>query len=174
MHPRWLLLLVVVSACAGHAERRPEHAKPTAAARHTAAGALVGETLAGDRVDLAGPGPVRLVELWATWCVPCGPAAEIARPVLQRHPDVAAYSLAVDEPAAVAAYVTSRPMLGTVLLYPGGAAAATRRGLNEFPMFIALDAHGRVAGTVVGFRPGLGAALDRLLNHAEGRSGRVD
>jgi hypothetical protein len=166
--------LALLLACAAHQERRAELEPSRAEARRAAAGALFGDTLDGHRIDLGGPGPVRLVELWATWCAPCGPAAEIARPVLRRHPGVTAYSLALDERAAVARHLASEPMLGTVLVYPGGIGAATKRGIRDLPMFVAIDAHGRVAGTIVGLRPGLAATLDRLLNQAQGRSGRVD
>lgn len=136
--------------------------------------ALFGDTLEGQRVELGAPGPVRLVELWATWCAPCAPATAAARPVLARHPRVVAYSLALDDRDAVARHVVANPALGSVLVYPGGASAASRRGLNQLPMFVAIDTRGRVAGTIVGLRPGLAAALDRLLGQAEGRAGRVE
>ena len=131
--------------------------------------------MAGETLEIGGPGPVRLVELWATWCDPCGPASERARSVLARHPQVVAYAVALDsDRGAVVRHLASSPGLGTPLLYPGGASAAARRGLDRVPMFVALDVHGNVAGTVTGLSPGLGPALDRILNQAEGRAGRHD
>ena len=134
--------------------------------------ALVVETLDGERRALGGPGPVRLVEVWATWCVPCAPAGERARGVLARHPSVVAYAVALDaDREAVRRRLATDPPPGEPFLYPGGAGAAMRRGLGTVPMFIALDARGRVVGTLVGDAPGLGPALDRLLREAMGEAG---
>ena len=133
---------------------------------------LAAETLAGERVEIGGPGPVRLVEVWATWCEPCALAAARARPVLARHPRVIAYAVALDvDREAVARYVAMTPPPGAPLVLLGGHAAAARRGLDSVPTFIALDARGRVTGAITGLSPGLGPALDRLLRHAEGAVG---
>lgn len=136
---------------------------------------FVAAALDGGPVVVGGPGPPRLVEVWATWCAPCGPAAERARAVLARHPGVAAYSVSVDEDrAALAQRLAEAPPPGTPLVYPGGSSAAARRGLRELPTFLALDARGRLVGTVSGLSPGLGPALERMLRHAEGQAGGVE
>ncbi len=128
---------------------------------------LVAETLAGERVEIGGPGPVRLVEVWATWCEPCAPASERARTVLAHHPRVLAYAVALDvDREAVARSVAATPPPGAPLVL-GHHAAAARRGLDRVPTFIAIDARGRVTGAITGLSPGLGPALDRLLRHAE-------
>jgi thiol-disulfide isomerase/thioredoxin len=133
---------------------------------------LAAETLAGERVEIGGPGPVRLVEVWATWCEPCALAAARARPVLARHPRVVAYAVALDvDRETVSRYVAMTPPPGTPLVLLEGHAAAARRGLDSVPTFIALDARGRVTGAITGLSPGLGPALDRLLRHAEGAVG---
>jgi len=172
------ILLLAVAACAHApaAPARPPRQATASLARPGAAGdRLVAETMAGETVEIGGPGPVRLVELWATWCVPCGPAAERARSVLARHPQVVAYAVALDsDRGAVLRHLASVPGVGTPLLYPGGASAAARRGLDRVPMFVALDARGKVAGTVTGLSSNLGPALERLLSQAEGRAGRRD
>jgi thiol-disulfide isomerase/thioredoxin len=131
--------------------------------------ALAAARLDGTPVALRGPGPPRLVELWATWCEPCAHAAAAARPVLARHPRVRVYAVSVDDDRAA---VASHPFaLGEVLVAAGGAAGAARAGFDRLPTFVALDAHGRVVGTVTGAAPNLAAALDRMLRHAEGGVG---
>ena len=160
----WVLLLPLL-ACAHRAHGAVE----------PPGGAFPAETLAGERVEIGGPGPVRLVELGATWCEPCGPATERARPVLARHPRVVAYAIALDtDRQAVARHLAATAPLGIPLLYRGGAAGAKRRGFDQVPTFVALDARGRVAGSVTGLGAGLAPALDRLLSQAEGRPGLPD
>jgi thiol-disulfide isomerase/thioredoxin len=133
---------------------------------------IVAATLDGERVVVGGAGPPRLVEIWATWCEPCGPAAERAGEVLARHPDVAAFSISVDEDAAaLARRLAEAPPPGTPLVYPGGPSAAARRGLRDYPTFLALDRRGRLVGSVTGLSAGLGPTLERMLRHAEGKLG---
>jgi hypothetical protein len=135
---------------------------------------LVAETLAGQRLVVGGPGPVRLVELWATWCTPCGPAAERARAVLARHPGVLAYAVSIDEDRAELTRLLSAAPPGTALILPGGPTAAARAGIPQVPTFLALDTRGRLVGVVVGLSPGLGPALERLLLLAEGKAGQPE
>ncbi|WP_176064197.1 TlpA family protein disulfide reductase [Anaeromyxobacter diazotrophicus] len=165
--PRPLLALAALAASGACAHRA---VPPSWAAR--AELPFVALTLDGERVVVGGPGPPRLVEVWATWCAPCGPAAERARAVLARHPRVAAYAVSVDEDrAALEQRLAERPPPGRPLVLPGGPAAAARRGLRDFPTFLALDARGRLVGVEVGLSPGLGPRLDRMLRHAEGLVG---
>ncbi len=133
---------------------------------------LAAETLAGERVEIGGPGPVRLVEVWATWCGPCALAAARARTVLARHPRVLAYAVALDvDREAVSRYVAMTPPPGVPLVLLEDHAAVARRGLDRVPTFVTLDARGRATGAITGLSPGLGPALDRLLRHAEGAVG---
>lgn len=124
----------------------------------------------GATVALTGPGPARLVEVWATWCEPCARAAAVARPVVARHPRVAAFALAVDgERRDLDGYGASA--VGRLLVVRGGEAAALRAGLDRFPTFIVLDARGNAVGHVIGTSPQLAANLERLLRSAEGGVG---
>jgi len=133
---------------------------------------LLAETLVGERFVVGGPGPVRLVELWATWCTPCGPAAERARTVLARHPNVVAYAVSIDQDRAeLTRRLGEAAPPGTALVLTGGPTAAARAGIPQVPTFLALDARGRLVGTVVGLSPELGPALEKLLRRAEGRMG---
>ncbi|MFL5271791.1 MAG: TlpA family protein disulfide reductase [Anaeromyxobacteraceae bacterium] len=156
-----LALLVAAASCTA--------SQPARRAGAGDLGALAAARLDGTPVALRGPGSPRLVELWATWCEPCAHAAAAARPVLARHPRVHVYAVSVDDDRAA---VASHPFaLGEVLVAAGGAAGAARAGFDRLPTFIALDAHGRVVGTVTGAAPNLAAALDRMLRHAEGGVG---
>jgi thiol-disulfide isomerase/thioredoxin len=159
-------IALALAACAATGRTARAHAGLEAEPRFAA------ETLAGEEVEIGGPGPVRLVELWASWCAPCVPAAEKARAVLRRHPEVLAYALSLDvDREALDHHLARAPPAGTPLLFHGGPAAAARRGLNQLPMFIVLDARGRVAGTLTGLTAGLGPALERLVRQAEGSVG---
>jgi thiol-disulfide isomerase/thioredoxin len=160
-HPLALAALALSAACA------PRLAGgPAGPARLTAA------TLAGERVDLGGPGPVRLVEVFATWCAPCRAAAPVVRAVLARHPEVAGWSLSIDDDLeALAAEAARAPPPGRLVVHAGGLAGAARRGLDRVPLFLVLDARGRVVAEVMGYSPGLGARLERAIRNAQGTSG---
>jgi thiol-disulfide isomerase/thioredoxin len=162
----WLAAAAVAAGCgpSRRALREPHPVLP-----------LQAETLDGAPFTVGGGGPVRLVELWATWCAPCGPAADRARAVLARHPRVVAYGISVDgDRAALLQRLRDDPPPGTPLVLPGGSAAAARAGMTELPTFLVLDARGRVAGVVVGLTPSLGAELTRLIRRAEGRGAEPD
>jgi thiol-disulfide isomerase/thioredoxin len=67
---------------------------------------LPAETLDGRPVDLSGPGPIRLIDVWATWCGPCREATPKVQAVLGRHPEVRGVLLSIDDdPALASAYV---------------------------------------------------------------------
>ncbi len=164
------LALALALACSAAAGPRSAASAPLALS--PLAGDLPVETLAGAPRHLGGPGPVRVVELWATWCEPCAAAAARAAPVLARHPRVVAYAVALDpDRDAVARHLVASPPLGEPLLLRGGPSAAARRGHDQIPAFFVLDARGREVGSVTGSTPNLGPRLERLLRLAEGDRG---
>jgi thiol-disulfide isomerase/thioredoxin len=133
---------------------------------------LAAATLAGEPVDLGGPGPVRLVEVFATWCAPCRAAAPAVRAVLARHPEVAGWSLSIDDDLeALATEAARAPPPGRLVVHAGGLAGAARRGLDRIPLFLVLDARGRLVAEVMGYSPGLGARLERAIRDAQGATG---
>ncbi len=128
---------------------------------------LPAETLDGRPYPLSGPGAVRLVDVWASWCAPCAEAAPRVRRVLARHPGVVGLSLSVDDdPAALRRHLERHGVPGLPLRCPGGFPAAARRGLDAIPLFVVLDGRGRLAGEVRGLTPRLEAELDRLVRLA--------
>ncbi len=133
---------------------------------------LPATTLDGRSYPLSGPGPVRLVDVWASWCAPCVSAAPQVARVLARHPDVLGLSLSVDDdPAALRRHLETHRVPGLVLHCRGGFPAASRRGIDDLPLFLVLDPRGRLAGMVRGFSPGLGPELERMVRLAKGEVG---
>lgn len=159
---RALALALLAAACAGS---RP-------ALRPLAVGELPAETLDGRPYALAGPGPVRLVDIWASWCTPCVAAAPRVARVLARHPDVLGLSLSVDDDEAeLRRHLETHGVPGLVLRCRGGFAAASRRGVNDLPLFLVLDTRGRLAGVVRGFSARLEPELERMVRLAKGDVG---
>jgi thiol-disulfide isomerase/thioredoxin len=156
-----LALCAPLAACAHAGRARP--APPAT---------IEAETPGGDRVTVGGPGPVRLVELWATWCAPCRAVAPRVREILGRHPAVEAYAISIDEDATDwrSLEAGARPA-GRLLHLPGGGAAAARRGIDRLPLFLVLDPRGRLTAVVEGSSQSLGARLERALALAGGERG---
>lgn len=162
MRPALVLAALLASACAG--------ARP--APRTPAVADLPAVTLDGRPYPLSGPGPVRLVDVWASWCAPCVAAAPRVARVLARHPDVLGLSLSVDDdPAELRRHLEAHRVPGLVLHCPGGFAAASRRGIDDLPLFLVLDSRGRPAGLVRGLSPRLEPELERMLRLAKGEVG---
>jgi thiol-disulfide isomerase/thioredoxin len=158
MLTRLLLTLAAGLGCLSCASARPLPASRTPV--H-----LVAEDLAGARVPVGGPGKVRLVDVWATWCEPCrGSMPRVAAVVRSRAAEgVEEIALSVDEElATVKRYLVEHQVEGRVLHYPGGMAAAQRQGLHGIPLFFVLDRQGRMAGAA----KGNASDLERQLNEA--------
>jgi thiol-disulfide isomerase/thioredoxin len=123
------------------------------------------QTLDGQAAPLSGPGPVRLVALWASWCEPCHKARPVLQRVLDRHPEVRGLAVSVDEDReALLADHARQPMPGVVLHAP---TALSVLGTARIPIFLALDRRGRVVDSWTGVGPGLEPALERMLATAE-------
>ncbi len=156
------LVALLASGCAGF----------RAGSRVPAVGELPAETLDGVPYALSGPGPVRLVDVWASWCAPCVAAAPRVARVLARHPEVVGLSLSVDdEEADLRLHLERHAVPGLVLRCRGGFAAASRRGVNDLPLFLVLDSRGRLAGMVRGLSPRLEPELERMVRLAKGEVG---
>jgi hypothetical protein len=96
----------------------------------------------------------------------------VVRGVLARHPEVAGWSLSIDDDLeALAAEAARTPPPGKLVIHAGGLAGAARRGLDRIPLFLVLDARGRVVAEVMGYSPGLGARLERAIRDAQGATG---
>src|SRR5262249_49561070 len=63
---------------------------------------IVLETVAGAKIDLSQKcGKYRLIDIWATWCVPCIKALPTVKELASRY-DVELISISMDEASAVA------------------------------------------------------------------------
>jgi len=146
---RTLVALLLVSGCAN---TRPAAERPRVV--------IDAETLSGEPVSIGGPGPIRVVDLWATWCEPCRISSDRVATFLRRHPDVEEIALSVDDDvAAVGRFLEKQPVPGRVLHFPGGMRAASQQGLRNIPLFIVLDVEGGVVATITG----LSSDLERRL-----------
>jgi thiol-disulfide isomerase/thioredoxin len=131
---------------------------------------LAFRTLAGETAhldDFLHAGRRTLINLWATWCVPCAeeiPELERLRPSLERHgTDLLGVSLDLDTADAVPAYLVNRGVSYPVVLtdeaaldtlYPTGEATV--------PISILLDPSGAILEVYPGWSATTEAALERL------------
>jgi thiol-disulfide isomerase/thioredoxin len=131
--------------------------------------ALPAQTLEGEPVELGGPGKIRLIDVWATWCAPCREVSPQVEAVLLRHPEVRGIFLSIDDvPEQARAYAARHFFPGEWLYLPGGGAGAQAAGITAIPLVVVLDAQGRV---VDAFHLIEEARLERALAAARGRAG---
>jgi thiol-disulfide isomerase/thioredoxin len=104
-------------------------------------------------------GPV-LVDLWATWCVPCA----LALPFYSRmakETGIRVVAISIDaEDAPVREWMREHPVPFEVLRDPDGA-AAEQLGMKQMPTSFLLDGSGRVRVRHDGFREEDEPALER-------------
>lgn len=134
-----LVALLSLSACAGRPYVR-------AAAKVGQPLVLEASDLAGRRADLSeGQGKVRVVDFWATWCVPCReyfPALDEFY-LDQRHRGLAVYAVSFDEDAAqVPPFLAAVPVHFGVYWDKGGAANASRYDVARLPTTLLVDRRG--------------------------------
>ena len=123
------------------------------------------ETLDGQPAIVGGPGPVRLVDVWATWCGPCRNAGPRAARVVAERPGVQEIALSVDDDvSALRQFVAANAVAGEVVHYSGGYRAARRDGLHAIPLFVILDKQGRVVSHITGARGDLERQLADALD----------
>lgn len=126
--------------------------------------ALAAETLDGEPVEINGPGPARVVDVWATWCSPCRAAAPRVRAVLTRHPNVSGISLSVDDDVGdLRRFLGHHAVAGTPLHFPGGLTRAGKAGIDRIPLFLVVDQQGRISGVIEGLGPGFEMRLERMV-----------
>jgi thiol-disulfide isomerase/thioredoxin len=112
------------------------------------------ETLAGDTFSLAGlRGNVVLVNVWATWCIPCRVEMPLLEGTWQRHKDAGLMLIgaSVDrgDPALVKAFVTDRGVTYPVAIVRDDVIAALG-GVNGYPTSVLIGRDGTVRHRVLG------------------------
>lgn len=152
---RRLFLPLLLTACA-HALPMGETLPP-----------LEVRSLAGARVRLDQLGGPALVDLWATWCVPCARALPFyARLAKQTGIRVVAISIDSDD-APVEEWMRQHPVPFQVLRDPDGA-VAEQLGMKQMPTSFLLDRQGRVRARHDGFREEEEPALEREIRELTG------
>ncbi len=156
-----LVLAVLLSAC------RREDLTPPALAVGRPAPAFAVRTLAGDTVR-SGPGqPLTLVNLWATWCIPCRrefPTLErLQRDYGPRGLRVVAVSVDQGRGAAVADFARVRRVTFTIGLDPSGRTQRLFQAVG-LPESYLIGTDGRLLFRKIGAVPPDAAALRALLD----------
>lgn len=108
-------------------------------------------TLDGAQVSLADLRGPALVDLWATWCVPCEQALPFYQR-LARETGIAVVAISIDaEDAPVREWLLRNPVSFRILRDPDGA-VAEELGMRRMPTSFLIDASGRVRVRHDGFR----------------------
>lgn len=117
-------------------------------------------SLDGGKARLDRLGGPALVDLWATWCIPCARALPFyERMARETGLRVVAISIDADD-APVAEWMRRHPLPFQVLRDPDGA-VAEQLGMKQMPTSFLLDGQGRVRARHDGFREEDEPALER-------------
>lgn len=112
------------------------------------------ETITGDVMSLADlRGKVVLVNVWATWCIPCRVEMPLLEGTWQRHKDagliVIGASVDGGDPALVKAFVTDRGVTYPVAIVQDDVIAALG-GVSGYPTSVLIGRDGTVRHRVLG------------------------
>jgi peroxiredoxin len=123
-------------------------------------------TLEGTQVSLADLRGPALVDLWATWCVPCAHALPFYQRLAEKT-GIAVIAISIDaEDAQVREWLARNPLSFRILRDPDGAVAEAL-GMRLMPTSFLIDASGRVRARHDGFRdedePAIEAEVRALL-----------
>jgi thiol-disulfide isomerase/thioredoxin len=155
-------LLAVLAACAA-----PRSATSNAAPLDGTPLDVTAVDGAGDPVRLAGPGPIRVIDFWATWCEPCKEQLPYLDGLAARLHDRGVTVVAVsfdEERAAVDAFLAAHPVSFPVLWDRAGAGAAERLRIDRLPTTLLVDRRGVVRRVHVGFDAASAEVLERELS----------
>jgi thiol-disulfide isomerase/thioredoxin len=116
-------------------------------------------TLEGEKVSLADLRGPALVDLWATWCVPCAHALPFYQRLAQET-GIAVVAISIDaDDDKVRAWLARHPLSFRILRDPDGV-AAEELGMRRMPTSFLIDAKGVVRARHDGFRDEDEAAIE--------------
>ncbi|HET9485230.1 MAG TPA: TlpA disulfide reductase family protein [Xanthomonadales bacterium] len=116
-------------------------------------------------------GRPRLVNFWATWCAPCVREMPLLDRYAREHPELAMIGIALDDPAAAAAFARDLDIGYAILVDTPSATDSSvvhgnRRGVLPFSVFI--DADGVVRAAEAGDFDDA-QAIDRFIGQSNAR-----
>ncbi len=110
---------------------------------------LVGVDVAGKPVDIAAlKGKPVVLYFWATWCGACKMTSPTVDQYARSHPEVTVLGVAMDEDAAVRAYLKATPRSFQVV--PANERVQQDWPVRALPTTVVLDKEGRIAWQRVG------------------------
>ena len=110
---------------------------------------LVGVDTNGKSVDLAAlKGKPVVLYFWATWCGACKMASPLVDQYARSHPDVPVLGVAMDEEAAVRAYLAETPRSFAVI--PASETVQRAWPVRALPTTVVLNREGRITWQRVG------------------------
>jgi len=106
-----------------------------------------------------------LLDFWATWCGPCIYSVPLVQQLYDRHKGQGFVVLGLnmdEDPSDVYAF-TQRLKITYPVLYAGNSQVPAAYGLEGLPLFILLDAQGKIVKRYDGFSPDVIRSIDTML-----------
>ncbi len=107
-------------------------------------------------------GQVVVIDVWATWCVPCREGLRIYEQLSERHRDRGVLFIGLnvdDEPSPIAAFLRQTKVSFPIVLDRGAEIAQSLLKVQVVPTTFVLDKAGAIRHTHEGFNPDVGATL---------------
>jgi thiol-disulfide isomerase/thioredoxin len=126
--------------------------------------------LSGRNVNIAGPGKVRIIDFWATWCTPCKDSMPYFNRLQQEYGPrgLTVYAISFDEDRKlIPEFQKQVPMNFPVLWDKGGERVAAKYAVARLPTTFIVDKRGVIRFVHEGFDPAIAKAerqqIEKLL-----------